>query len=59
MVSRPKNGAPNHPVFNEHLVDGSSRSSWANDPFISTISDIDVARGFNQSGSNLRIIEIV
>lgn len=44
--------------LNEHLVDGSSRSSWANDPFISTTSDIDVARGFNQSGSNLGIIEI-
>lgn len=29
-----------------------------NDPFISTTTDIDVARGFNQSGSNLGMVKI-
>ncbi|WLR41723.1 RHS repeat-associated core domain-containing protein [Bacillus carboniphilus] len=42
----------------EHLVSGSSRSSWANDPFISTTTDKNIARGFNNSGSNLGIAKI-
>ncbi|NMO94324.1 RHS repeat-associated core domain-containing protein [Paenibacillus lemnae] len=44
--------------LDEHLVGGSGKGSWANDPYISTTTDIDVARGFNQSGSNLGIVEI-
>ena len=40
------------------MVNGSSKSSWANDPFISTTTDIDVARGFNEAGSKLGIVEI-
>ncbi|MCG8540988.1 MAG: hypothetical protein MJA82_13765, partial [Clostridia bacterium] len=44
--------------LDEHLVSGSSKSSWANDPFISTTTDIDIARGFNKSGSNLGIVKI-
>lgn len=40
------------------MIKGSSNSSFANDPFISTTSDINVARGFNQAGSNLGIVEI-
>ena len=44
--------------LDEHLVRGSGRASWLNDPFISTTTDIDVARGFNKAGSNLGIIEI-
>ena len=42
----------------EHLVNGSNKSSWVNDPFISTTTDINVARGFNQNGNNLGIIAI-
>ncbi|OQB24682.1 MAG: tRNA(Glu)-specific nuclease WapA precursor [Firmicutes bacterium ADurb.Bin182] len=45
-------------ALDEHLVNGSSKNSWANDPFISTTSDINVAKGFNQAGSNLGIVEI-
>ena len=44
--------------LDEHLIGGSGKSSWANDPFISTTTDIDVARGFNQSGSNLGVVKI-
>lgn len=44
--------------LDEHLIGGSGKASWANDPFISTTTDIDVARGFNQSGSNLGIVKI-
>ena len=44
--------------LDEHLVKGSGRASWLNAPFISTTTDIDVARGFNKAGSNLGIIEI-
>jgi len=44
--------------LDEHLVGGSGKASWANDPFISPTTDIDVARGFNQSGSNLGIVKI-
>ncbi|GAA0127555.1 hypothetical protein UT300019_34620 [Clostridium sp. CTA-19] len=44
--------------LDEHLIGGSGKASWANDPFISTTTDIDVARGFNQSGSSLGIVKI-
>ena len=44
--------------LDEHLIGGSSKSSWANDPFISTTNNISVARGFNKAGSNLGIVEI-
>ena len=42
----------------EHLVDGSGKLSWANDPYISTTSDLSVAKGFNQSGSGYGIVKI-
>lgn len=42
----------------EHLVSGSSKKSWESDPFISTTYDLDVARGFNESGSKLGIVAI-
>ncbi|MDD2402724.1 MAG: hypothetical protein PHD60_11095 [Clostridia bacterium] len=45
-------------ALDEHLVGGSGQASWANDPFISTTTDIDVAKGFNEAGSNLGIVEI-
>ena len=42
----------------EHLVDGLGKLSWANDPYISTTSDLSVAKGFNQSGSGYGIVKI-
>ncbi|MBQ2802104.1 MAG: hypothetical protein IJF03_12060 [Lachnospiraceae bacterium] len=42
----------------EHLISGSSKKSWENDPFISTTTDLNVARGFNESGSGLGIVAI-
>jgi RHS repeat-associated protein len=42
----------------EHLVKGSSRASWANDPWISTTTDQSVAEGFNESGSKLGVVAI-
>ena len=42
----------------EHLVNGSGRASWAKDPYISTTSDLSVAKGFNQSGSGYGIVKI-
>ena len=42
----------------EHLVNGSGKTSWANDPYISTTSDLSVAEGFNQSGSGYGIVKI-
>ena len=45
-------------TLEEHLVNGSSKTSWSNDPFISTTSDLNVAKGFNQSGSRLGIVVI-
>ena len=42
----------------EHLVDGSGKLSWVNDPYISTTSDLSVAKGFNQSGSGYGIVKI-
>lgn len=44
--------------LDEHLVGGSNKSSWMNDPYISTTTDIDVARGFSEAGSNLGVVEI-
>ena len=44
--------------LNEHLVNGSGKASWANDPYISTTSDLSVAKGFNQSGSGYGIVKI-
>ena len=44
--------------LDDHLIRGSGKASWVNDPYISTTTDIDIARGFNKSGSNLGIIEI-
>ncbi|MCR5609273.1 MAG: hypothetical protein K6G26_09445 [Lachnospiraceae bacterium] len=37
---------------------GSGKASWKNDPFISTTSDLDVARGFNKAGSGYGIVTI-
>ena len=45
-------------TLREHLVKGSSKSSWINDPYISTTSDIDVAKGFNRAGKRLGIVKI-
>lgn len=42
----------------QHLVKGSSRTSWANDPWISTTWDKSVAQGFNGSGSKLGVVAI-
>lgn len=42
----------------EHIVRGSSRMSWANDPWISTTWDRSVAEGFNESGSKLGVVAI-
>ena len=42
----------------QHLKKGSNKLSWQNDPYISTTSDINVARGFNESGSKLGVVEI-
>ena len=42
----------------EHLVNGSGKASWANDPYISTTSDLNVANGFNQSGSGYGVVKI-
>ncbi len=42
----------------EHLVNGSGKASWANDPYISTTSDLSIAREFNQSGSGYGIVKI-
>lgn len=41
--------------LDEHLVSGSNNSSWQNDPWISTTSDINIAKGINSSGSNLGV----
>ena len=41
-----------------HLVKGSSPTSWANDPWISTTWDQSVARGFNEAGSKLGVVAI-
>ena len=45
-------------TLEEHLVNGSSKKSWANDPYISTTSDLNVAKGFNEAGSRLGIAVI-
>gem|GEM_PF-481006 len=45
-------------TLDQHLTSGSNKISWSNDPFISTTTDINVARGFNQSGSDLGIIAV-
>jgi RHS repeat-associated protein len=42
----------------EHLVRGSSRASWANDPWISTTTDQSVAEGFNEAGNKLGVVAI-
>ena len=42
----------------EHLVNGSGKQSWANDPFLSTTTDLNVAKGFNKAGSNLGVVAI-
>jgi hypothetical protein len=42
----------------EHLVRRSSRTSWANDSWISTTTDQSVAEGFNQAGSKLGVVAI-
>jgi len=42
----------------QHIVKGSSRTSWANDPWISTTWDQGVAEGFNESGSKLGVVAI-
>jgi len=44
--------------LDEHITGGSSKMSWQNDPWISTTSDINVAKGFNASGHNLGVVEI-
>ncbi len=42
----------------EHLVSGSSKQLWDNDPYISTTSDINVVKGFNEAGNGLGIVAI-
>jgi RHS repeat-associated protein len=42
----------------EHIVRGSSSTSWANDPWISTSWERSVAEGFNESGSKLGVVTI-
>ena len=42
----------------QHLVKGSSSTSWANDPWISTTWDQSVAQGFNDAGSKLGVVAI-
>jgi len=42
----------------EHIVRGSSRTSWDNDPWISTSWDRSVAEGFNESGNKLGVVAI-
>ncbi|RXE57535.1 DUF7587 domain-containing protein, partial [Acetivibrio mesophilus] len=44
--------------LDEHLVSGSSKKSWSNDPWISTTTDLEVAKGFNEAGNNLGVIAI-
>lgn len=41
-----------------HLVNGSGKDSWINDPFISKTSDINVAKGFDKAGSGYGIVKI-
>ena len=45
-------------TLKEHLVNGSGKASWQNDPYISTTSDFSVAEGFNQAGSGHGIVKI-
>lgn len=40
------------------MVNGSGRTSRVNDPYISTTSDLNVANGFNQSGSGYGVVKI-
>jgi hypothetical protein len=42
----------------EHILRGSKTTAWANDPYVSTTSDIEVARAFNEQGSKLGIAKI-
>jgi len=42
----------------QHLVKGLSRTSRANDPWISTTWDESVAQGLNESGSKLGVVAI-
>ena len=42
----------------EHIISGSGKKSWLNDPYISTTTDLSVAQGFNNSGSKLGIVVI-
>lgn len=42
----------------EHILNGSGKPSWSNDPYISTTTDLSVAQGFNNSGNNLGIAVI-
>lgn len=42
----------------EHLVNGSGKLSWSNDPYISTTTDLDVANGFNRAGSGYGVVKI-
>lgn len=42
----------------QHIINGSSKASWKHDPYISTTTDIKVAKAFNKEGSNLGIVAI-
>ena len=41
----------------EHVALGSGKSSWANDPWIATTKELDVARGFD-SGKGIVAIDL-
>ncbi|WP_167958742.1 fibronectin type III domain-containing protein [Anaerosporobacter faecicola] len=47
-------------TLQQHIVNGSGTNpkAWANDPFISTTLDINVAKGFNEAGNGLGIAKI-
>ena len=42
----------------QHLVRGSSPTSWANDPWIATTRDQSVAEGFDQAGDKRGVVAI-
>ena len=41
----------------EHVTLGSGKASWANDPWLATTRDLNVARGFN-SGKGIVTIDL-
>ncbi len=42
----------------EHVANGSSRAAQANDPWIATTANLDVARAFNGGGNGIVAIDL-